>query len=198
MEIPITLEIVTYPHPTLRHRSRVIRRVDRQLRDLVREMFAAMYASKGVGLAANQVNLPLRLFVVNLEGDPASGEEMVFINPVINRPRGSNQAEEGCLSIPGVYGQVSRPKQVRVQAYSLAGEEFTADVDGMLSRVVQHELDHLDGVLFPDRMTETARMALKATLDEFESEFESRRSVGQIPDDLEIRAELASWEERYC
>ena len=101
------MEIITYPHPTLRYKSKPIKRVDAQLHDVVREMFELMYDANGVGLAANQVDLPIRLFVVNLEADPEKGEELVFINPVIRMPKGTKEHEEGCLSLPGLYGNVS-------------------------------------------------------------------------------------------
>src|SRR5688572_26592799 len=98
------LELIQYPHPTLRHVARPLKKIDAELRDIVRQMFELMYKNRGVGLAANQVDLPYRLFIVNLEGDPAKGEELVFVNPVISRRKGLAEAEEGCLSLPGLYG----------------------------------------------------------------------------------------------
>jgi peptide deformylase len=191
------MEIITYPHPTLRHVSRPLKRVDAELRQKIREMFALMYAAKGIGLAANQVDLPLRLFIVNLEAKP-EGQELVFINPVISLPRGgSEEAEEGCLSLPGLYGPVVRPKHVRINAYSLAGEEIQLDATGLLARCVQHELDHLDGVLFPDRMSATARADIAEGIDEFEAEFKSRRDTGGVPSDDDIAKRWAEWESRY-
>lgn len=192
------MEIVTYPHPTLRHKSKPIKRVDALLREIVREMFELMYAAKGVGLAANQVDLPIRLFVANLEGDRESGEELVFINPVVSMPKGTEENEEGCLSLPGLYGNVIRPKRVRINAYDLQGEEINEDIDGLFSRVVQHETDHLDGVLFIDRMTESAKIDVEGELDMFETEFNSRRETGGIPDKVAIAARLKEWEEKYC
>ena len=192
------MQIITYPHPTLRHKSKPIRRVDSELRQIVRSMFDLMYENKGIGLAANQVDLPLRMFVVNLKADPREGEEMVFLNPVISFPKGSEEAEEGCLSLPGLYGKVIRPKQVRINAYTLEGQEVDLVVTDLLSRCVQHELDHLDGVLFPDRMSSPARIDLAPELDEFEAEFASRRTTGSIPSDEQIAARLAEWETRYC
>jgi peptide deformylase len=192
------LQIITYPHPTLRRVSKPLLRVDAELRKTIREMFDLMYAAKGVGLAANQVDLPLRLFIINLEAKPDEGEEMVFINPVISLPRGgSEEAEEGCLSLPGLYGPVIRPKQVRINAYSLDGKEIKADATGLFARCVQHELDHLDGVLFPDRMSATAKAALVEGLDEFEAEFKSRRDTGGVPSDEEIAKRWADMEGRY-
>ena len=193
------VNIVTYPHPALRRVSKALKRVDGDLRQQIREMFELMYAAKGIGLAANQVDLPLRFFIVNLEAKPDAGEEMVFINPVISLPRGgSEEAEEGCLSLPGLYGQVVRPKQVRINAYSLDGREIQADASGLFARCVQHELDHLDGVLFPDRMSPTARADIAEGLDEFEAEFKSRRGTGGVPGDEEIAKQWAEWEARYA
>lgn len=192
------LEIITYPHPTLRHKSKPIKRVNAELREIVREMFKLMYEAKGVGLAANQVDLPIRLFVANLEADPDKGEEMVFINPVVSMPKGTEDNEEGCLSLPGLYGNVVRPKKVRINAYNLQGDEINADVEGLFSRVVQHETDHLDGVLFIDRMTESAKIEIEGELDVFETEFNSRRETGGIPDNATIAARLSEWEAKYC
>ncbi len=192
------LQIITYPHPTLRRVSKPLRRVDADLRKKIREMFDLMYAAKGIGLAANQVDLPLRVFIMNLEAKPDAGEEMVFINPVVSLPRGgSEEAEEGCLSLPGLYGPVTRPKQVRINAYSLDGKEIKTDVTGLFSRCVQHEVDHLDGVMFPDRMSPSARTDIVEGLDEFEADFNSRRGTGGIPSDEEIAKQWADWESKY-
>lgn len=192
------MQIIQYPHPTLRHKSKPLRRVDDELRGIVREMFKLMYEARGVGLAANQVDLPLRLFVVNLKADPAEGEELVFINPVISNPKGLDESEEGCLSLPGLYGQVRRPKQVRINAYTIDGQEISADATGLFARVVQHEYDHLDGVLFTDRLTETGRLAVRSALDEFEVVHQSRCDTGEIPTPEAQAASLAEWERKYC
>ncbi|MDX1944825.1 MAG: peptide deformylase [Pirellulaceae bacterium] len=192
------MEIITYPHPTLRRKSKPLRRVDAELRGMIRQMFDLMYAAKGIGLAANQVNLPLRLFIINLEAKPGAGEELVFLNPVISLPRGgTEESEEGCLSLPGLYGPVNRPKQIRIHAYSLEGKEYEADLSGLFARCVQHELDHLDGVLFPDRMSPTALSDVRDDLAVFETEFASRRNTGGIPSDEEIAKEWAAWEAKY-
>lgn len=195
---PTTLQIVQYPHPTLRHKSKPIRRVDAQLRETVRRMFELMYEARGVGLAANQVDLPVRLFVVNTAGDPDEGTEHVFINPVLSRPKGLEEVEEGCLSLPDVRGPVIRPKRIHIRAYGLDGKEIDTELEGLPARIVQHENDHLDGVLFTDRLSTTGRLAVAEALDEFEQEFASRRQLGEIPSDAEIAERLNDLERRYC
>jgi peptide deformylase len=192
---PIALQIIQYPHPTLRHVSKPLRRVDAELHAIVREMFALMYAAKGVGLAANQVDLPYRLFVINLQSDPAVPEgEFVFLNPVLNNRKGNAEAEEGCLSLPGLYGDVKRSERVTLNAYNLAGEEVTLDLDGLFARAVQHEIDHLDGILFIDRLSETGKMAIQDELDDFEMQFEGQFERGEIPNEETIARRLAELE----
>ena len=162
---------------------------------MIREMFELMYAAEGVGLAANQVDLPYRLFVTNLVADPAAkDQECVFINPVISGRKGMHEAEEGCLSMPGLYGPVKRPEKVTINAYNLAGQEVRAEVDGLLARVVQHETDHLDGVLFIDRLSPTGQLAAKQELREFENKYARQRERGEIGSDEEILARLIELE----
>ncbi|MCH2181579.1 MAG: peptide deformylase [Mariniblastus sp.] len=192
------MEIVYYPHPTLRYPSKTVRRVDRELRSIVREMFELMYDARGIGLAANQVDLPLQLFVVNASGDPEGGEELVFVNPVIDQPKGSGVSEEGCLSIPGVHADVNRPSQVHVTAYDLEGNEIDTVVDGLLARVIQHEYDHLQGVLFIDRISDSAKKQVASELEAFEFEFQSQRAADKIPDEQAVHKRLAEIESRYC
>ena len=192
------MKIIQYPHPTLRYQSKPITRVDRELKAIVREMFDLMYEARGIGLAANQVDLPLQLFIVNVKADPDEGEELVFVNPVLSSPKGSDDAEEGCLSIVGVNGMVSRPESVHVKAYDLQGNEIDKTVDGMLAKVIQHEKDHLDGVLFIDRMSESSRKQIAHELEDFEISFNNQRSTGEIPSDDEIKKRLAEIEARYC
>jgi peptide deformylase len=189
------VHIVQYPHPTLRHVSKPLARVDTKLRAMVREMFELMYAANGVGLAANQVDLPYRLFVINLKSDPAEKEEEhVFVNPVLSGRKGMIEAEEGCLSLPSVYGQVKRPERVVLNAFNLEGEELTLELEGLFARAVQHEVDHLDGVLFIDRLSPTGELEVKEALGEFEIQFAGQRQRGEIPDDAAIAKRLAELE----
>ena len=193
-----SLEIIHYPHPTLRHKSKLIARVDENLRAVIRQMFPLMYEARGIGLAANQIDLPLRVFIINIEADPMEGEELVFINPVISHPKGMDEKEEGCLSIPGVNGDVKRPERVHIEAYNLQGELFEADADGLFARAVQHELDHLDGVLFTDKLSETGKITVRPDLEELEFAFKSKRETGELPSDESITKRLQEIERRYA
>ncbi len=189
------MQIIKYPHPTLRHESKPVRRVDADLRKIVAEMFDLMYANRGIGLAANQVDLPYRLLVFNVTGDPAVRDEaFVFINPVITERKGSAEDQEGCLSFPEIYAPVIRSEKIKVNAYALNGEELTYEFDGLYARVVQHENDHLDGILFVDRVSPANRLAIKDDLAALESEFNTYRQRGRIPDDTQIAARLAELE----
>jgi peptide deformylase len=193
----VGVQIVHYPHPILRKKASPIRRVDAELRAMVREMFERMYAERGVGLAANQVNLPLRVFVLNPAGEPGEGEELVFINPVVTRPRGTSDHEEGCLSLPGVYADVTRPETIHVNAYDLDGNEYDQDVCGFLARIIQHEFDHLNGLMFFDRLSELARFTIDDAIHDSELAFRQRRLEGSIPGDDALQAEWDEWIARY-
>ena len=189
------MRIIQYPHPTLRHVSKPLRRVDAELRGIVREMLALMYAAQGIGLAANQVDLPYRVFVLNVTGEASQTDaEMVFLNPVITARKGMEEAEEGCLSLPGVFGQVKRPDKISVTFYDLDGQARELELTGLAARAVQHEVDHLDGTLFIDRLTPTGRLEIKQSLDEFEIQFAGQRSRSELPSDEEIAARLTELE----
>lgn len=185
------MHIVHFPHPALRWKSTDVTCIDDRLRDLVRQMFDLMYEAKGIGLAANQVALPLRLFIMNPSGDREDAEsEMVFINPEIVSRKGSELGEEGCLSLPEVYSDVRRAKEIVVEAYDLDGNGFELTVDELPSRVIQHETDHLDGVMFTDRVSESAQKELAQVLADFEAVFRRDQFEGKYPSDEEIRKQL--------
>ncbi|MEM8946210.1 MAG: peptide deformylase [Planctomycetota bacterium] len=189
------LQIIHYPHPTLRHVSKPVKRVDGELRNLIEQMFELMYEHEGVGLAANQVDLPYRLFVANPSGDPENKDaEHVFINPVLRSGKGQVEGEEGCLSIPGVLGPVIRNEKVTIEAYNLKGEQFVGELDGLFARIVQHETDHLDGKLFIDRLAAAQAAEVRAELEEFEIDFQSKRDCGELPDDDSIAERLSELE----
>ena len=189
------MKIVRYPHPALRHPGRNVTAVDRQLRLQVGEMMEAMYEAKGLGLAAPQVALPFQLMVMNNTGDPAQRvQEEVFINPVIVERKGSVDDEEGCLSFPGLYQKVRRAKAIKVQAYNLKGELIEKVVSDLEARAWQHEIDHLNGVLFIDKMGVIARLSARGSVKSFESEFRRAQERGEIPPDIEIEKLLAELE----
>ncbi len=191
----MSLQVIHYPHPVLRHRSKPIKKVDAELRHLVAEMFELMYEHEGVGLAANQVGLPYRLFVANPQADRDSEEtEQVFINPVIRSGKGLAEAEEGCLSIPGVHAHVLRKDTVQIQAYDLAGNELNLNLDELPARIAQHEIDHLDGVLFIDRLAPAQLAEVRDQLADFELEFRSKSETGEIPPEAQIAAQLEELE----
>lgn len=189
------MKIVHFPHPALRWKSKPIQEINSDLRETVRVMFDLMYEAKGIGLAANQVALPYRLFIVNVTGDPEEkDEEFVFINPEITKRKGSVEGEEGCLSLPELYGEVRRAEEIVVEAFDLQGQGFEMALEDLPGRVVQHETDHLDGVMFPDRMTETGRHELQPRLDDFESVFRRQQANGDVPSDEELKKLLQGLE----
>lgn len=194
---PDQLQIITYPHPTLRHVARSIKRVDPLLRQMADRMIELMYESKGVGLAATQVNLPVRLFVWNPSGKRDEGTAEVILNPTLSRPRSNEVAEEGCLSLPGVNANVVRAKTIHMHAYDIQGREIDADFTGWEARILQHETDHLNGVLFIDRLSPERLRELAQSLGTFETDFQSRQRLGSITSPEELASQLDHWEKRY-
>ena len=139
----------------LRAPARRISKVDESVRDLARDMLRSMYSAKGIGLAAPQVGVAKQLLVIDLDLEEASTPPLILINPEITAAgASSNTYEEGCLSIPGVYLQVVRPSVVEVSYRDAYGRPRRLKADGLLARCIQHEMDHLNGVLFVDRVTD--------------------------------------------
>jgi peptide deformylase len=181
------LHIVNYPHPVLRYPSRAVAQIDDDLRATIRMMFDLMYEAKGIGLAANQVGLPFRFFVLNLTADPEQkDEEVVFINPEIVKRHSAIEDEEGCLSLPGVYGKVRRARKIRVLAYDLEGKLVEHDANELFSRVIQHENDHLDGKLFIDYLEPLVKHSIADKLREFELKYRAAQQEGTIPADADL------------
>jgi peptide deformylase len=155
------LDIYTLGEEVLREKAEKITVFDNALAIFVDAMFETMAESDGVGLAAPQVGVPSRLFVVDTRNP---GEKMVFINPeIIETSQEQGVYEEGCLSIPGMYHDVIRPLKISIQAQDIKGKPFVLHAEGMLARVIQHENDHLNGVLFIDRIEEVEREKLVAS-----------------------------------
>jgi peptide deformylase len=145
--------------PVLRQHSAAVRTVDDEVRRLVDDLFETMRAAKGVGLASNQIGVARRIAVVDVgDEDPPP---LVLINPVIlERSDEVETAEEGCLSIPEIFGDVARPARVVVEALDRAGKKFRAEAHGYKARAIQHEIDHLDGILFLDHLSAVKRNLL--------------------------------------
>src|SRR3954469_15884202 len=166
------LKIVQYPHPALRYKARPLTAIDDKVRRVAAEMLALMYENRGLGLAATQVALPYQLLVMNYAGDPEQPDKQgVFINPVILERRGSMDGDEGCLSFPGLFQKVRRARTVKVQAYDLKGELVEKVVSDLEARAWQHEIDHLNGVLFIDKMGVIAKLSARGSVKQFEREF---------------------------
>ena len=188
------MKIVQYPHPALRHETRPLTSIDNEVRRHAAEMLELMYSARGVGLAANQVVLPYQMFVMNHTAEPEQREnERVLINPVVVERKGSVEGEEGCLSFPQLFQKVRRAKTVRVQAFDLQGQQVDFVVEDMASRVCQHEIDHLHGELFIDKMGAIAKLASRSTLRQFERDFRKAQQRGEIPPDAELEKLLESW-----
>jgi peptide deformylase len=175
----------------LRYESRPVAQIDDDLRSTVRAMFNLMYEARGIGLAANQVGLPFRFFILNLTADPEQKDkELVLINPEIVKRHSSQEDEEGCLSLPGLYADVKRARKIRVMAYDLTGNLVEHQADELFSRAIQHETDHLNGKLFIDHVAPSARKSIEKGIDEFESKYRTAQREGLLPTDAALIREL--------
>jgi peptide deformylase len=189
------MKIVHYPHPSLRHPGRPLTAIDKKVRLQVGAMLELLYEAKGLGLAAPQVCLPYQVLVMNPSADPEQrDQEGVYINPVILEHKGSVEGEEGCLSFPGLYRKVRRAKTVKVRAYDLKGEPFETIASELKGRVLQHEIDHLQGILFIDKIGAVAKLSVRGPIQEFEREYKKAQERGEIPPDQEIEQLLLTLE----
>ena len=143
--------------PVLREQSKPLTIVDQEVQHFIEDLFETMYAARGVGLAANQVGVARRVAVVD-----ADGEKLVLVNPRIVEASGRETGEEGCLSIPDLYGDVTRPDRVLLEALDHEGKPYQRELTGLAARAVQHEIDHLDGILFLDHLSLFKRKRLQA------------------------------------
>jgi len=163
-----------YGDPVLRTKAADVTEFDDTLRRLVEDMFETMHAYNGVGLAANQVGVLQRVFVVDVPIGEDQRVRQAIVNPVLDRTDGADTAEEGCLSMPGIYEDVKRPLHVRVRGQDENGRPVEIEAEGYLARAIQHEADHLNGVLFTDRLSPLRRQFLRKALDQL--------ARGEIPD----------------
>jgi len=158
------LDILEFPDPRLRTVAREVEKVTEQTRRLIDDMFETMYAAPGIGLAASQVDVHQRLLVIDISED--HNDPMVFINPqvtILDPELG--EYDEGCLSVPGFYETVNRPRRVSVTALDRDGKEFTREIEGLLAICLQHEIDHLDGKLFVDYISPLKRQRIRKKLE---------------------------------
>lgn len=174
---PAKLALVRYPHPVLRKKTRPVEDFGEALDRIARRMLELMRANKGVGLAAPQVGLSLRLFVCNDTGN--EGDDLICVNPTLTNPDGEVEADEGCLSIPGVTVPMRRAARITLLAQDVLGRPFERRADDLLSRIFQHEYDHLVGRLILDGMSQAVRIENRRAIRTLEDEY--KRSVEARP-----------------
>jgi peptide deformylase len=165
--------ILEFPDPRLRERALPVTRFDGELSRLIDDMFETMYTAPGIGLAAPQIDVQLRLLVIDVSEE--RNQPLVLINPEFLAREGVEVTEEGCLSVPGIYDQVQRAAKVRVRAQDRNGEVFERDYEGTLAVCVQHEMDHIDGKLFVDYLSDLKRERIRKKL---QKERKTRASRG--------------------
>jgi len=157
------LTILTYPDPRLHTKALPVEQVDEALQTLIDDMLETMYAAPGVGLAATQVNVHKRVMVIDIS--ESHNNPLCLINPEIVRCEGGEVSEEGCLSVPGIYETVERAERIRVRALNRQGETIEFDADGLLAVCIQHEIDHLDGKVFVDYLSNLKRQRIRKKLE---------------------------------
>ena len=157
------LNILHYPDPQLRKKAEPVAQVDDGIRKLVSDMFDTMYHAPGVGLAAVQVNVHQRVIVIDISEDKS--DPICLINPEIIEKDGKNTLEEGCLSVPGIYEKVDRAEHIKVRALDRDGESYEVEANGLLSICIQHEMDHLDGKLFVDYLSQLKRTRIRKKME---------------------------------
>jgi peptide deformylase len=168
--------ILEYPDPRLRTRAQTVTQFDAELGRLIDDLFETMYAAPGIGLAATQVDVHKRLLVIDISKD--QDQPLVFINPEILAREGEASSEEGCLSVPGQFDDVKRAAKVRVRAQDRTGEIFEQDYDDVLAVCIQHEMDHLNGKLFVDYLSDLKRERIRKKLEKERKERASRAREG--------------------
>jgi len=164
--------ILEFPDPRLRTRAQPVTRFDAELGQLIDDMFESMYAAPGIGLAATQVDVHKRLIVMDVSAE--RNEPLVVINPEILAREGSAKTEEGCLSVPGIFDEVERAAKIRLRAQDRTGQVFEREFDDLLAVCIQHEMDHLDGKLFVDYLSDLKRQRIRKKLEKDRKERASR------------------------
>jgi peptide deformylase len=160
------LEILHFPDPRLRLKARPVTQVDDQVRQMVKDMLETMYQAPGIGLAATQVDIQLEVIVIDVSEN--KDQPLCLINPRITESYGTEEMQEGCLSVPGFYENVTRAEKVKIQALNEKGETFELEADDLLAVCIQHEMDHLQGKLFVDYLSPLKRQRIKKKLIKLE------------------------------
>ncbi|MDF1839369.1 MAG: peptide deformylase [Planctomycetota bacterium] len=178
MSEALEFQISLYPAPILRKPAKPVEAFDEALQATVDAMYALMFESRGVGLAAPQVGLNQRILVLNEKGDPEAPEHnLTLINArIVARGGKKTLHEEGCLSFPGIYGEIERPERCTVEAFDVKGNPIKEEFDGFRSRVIQHEYDHLEGILLVDRLSQADKHRNKADLQEMVDRYRAERA----------------------
>lgn len=156
------LNILHFPDPRLRTKAQPVHAVDDAIRRQIRDMFETMYTAPGIGLAATQVDFHQRIIVIDVSEDKS--QPLTLINPELLSQEGEQQYDEGCLSVPGFYEPVDRAAKIRIRALNEQGETFEMDAEGLLAVCIQHEMDHLEGKLFVDYLSEMKRQRIRKKL----------------------------------
>jgi len=170
MSQPLEFSLTLYPDPLLRQQALAVTAFDEELRAIVAAMFERMEQSKGVGLAAPQVGLKSRILVLNPTGERK--DDLALINPeIVARSGPDTLFDEGCLSFPGIYAEIRRPERCTVRARDVEGRPIEAEYSGFQSRIIQHEYDHLEGVLLVDRMSPADKLRNRTALEELVARF---------------------------
>lgn len=165
------LPIKKYPHPILRQKAKKVTRIRKRTLNLIHNMIETMYAQKGIGLAANQVGVLQRIIIVDITPQDERNNKdqfykpIVFINPKILSAEGENVAEEGCLSFPGIIKEIKRATQIKVRSWNVNEEIIEIEASGLPARIIQHEIDHLNGILFIDHLDEEVKKSIQEQLE---------------------------------
>ena len=188
------LEIVKYGNPVLRQKGARLEKINAEIKKLIADMLETMHAAKGVGLAAQQIGRALQLTVIDVRGatdrpstiqingkeaDVAASMPLVLINPEVKPSGDPEPGAEGCLSFPEIFGEIKRPGKADVSATNVKGETINFSCGGLLARAIQHELDHLNGILFIDRMTRAEKDDLKTELEELRAKTKAALKTGK-------------------
>lgn len=172
------LNILEYPDPRLRTKAAPVMQVDDAVRTLIDDMLETMYAAPGVGLAATQVNVHRRVLVIDISED--GSQPLALINPEIIGRSGEGLLEEGCLSVPGIYERVKRAERIRVRSLDRQGESFEFDAEGLLAVCIQHEMDHLEGKLFVDYLSDLKRTRIRSKLEKERKSRSAPATTGRV------------------